>query len=367
VAIGGGLMIACAFLAFVAAHWTDLARLFRCGILLAGIIISYGIGAWFAHTGRVVLADLCASIGTIIFGAGIALIGQMYHLGGDFAAGMMLWAVAGLAAAALTSSRGAFAVALAAASIWTGSHVFDTNSAPHLSFVVFWFVAAGLALAWKSRPAVHFVALSALLWWIATALFYDSHRFYGRDGLFVLANGSALLFGAGLALAAVKPQRLRDAGSVLAIYGAFAIAGTAIVSILLADTIFTAPEFWVLGSGLTGLILAVITLTRQPRRVPAVLAIAFAVAMTFEARQTAPWFAYVIALCAVFCLLVSGTLDAARERTVAGWLGVAGAIASITWVATDSLLYRSAFLATAGLAAVVLATLLNKLIPGTGK
>src|ERR1700751_1894615 len=38
VAIVGGLLIAAAFLAFVAAHWTELARLARLAILLAGSV-----------------------------------------------------------------------------------------------------------------------------------------------------------------------------------------------------------------------------------------------------------------------------------------------------------------------------------------
>src|SRR5437667_5606521 len=81
VAIVGGLLIAAAFLAFVAAHWTELARLLRCAMLLAGILVAFGLGSWLAREGRSVLADLCAGIGCIIFGAAIALIGQMYHLG----------------------------------------------------------------------------------------------------------------------------------------------------------------------------------------------------------------------------------------------------------------------------------------------
>src|SRR5262244_2420354 len=106
VAIIGGLLIAAAFLAFVAAHWTELARLFRFAMLLAGILVTFGLGSWFARDGRAVLADLCASVGAIIFGAAIALIVQMYHLGDDFAAGMLLWAGGALVAAALTGSRG---------------------------------------------------------------------------------------------------------------------------------------------------------------------------------------------------------------------------------------------------------------------
>src|SRR5258707_5758251 len=126
VAIVGGLLIAAAFLAFVASNWIEIARVLRFAILLAGIAVAYGVGAGFAHAGRPVLADLAASVGAIIFGAAIALVGQMYHLGYDFAAGMLLWAAGSLAAAALTGSRGALAVALTAGSLWSGSHVFES-------------------------------------------------------------------------------------------------------------------------------------------------------------------------------------------------------------------------------------------------
>ena len=129
VAIVGGLLIAAAFLAFVAAHWTEIARLPRLAMLFAGILSAHGLGAWFARAGHPVLADLCAAVGAIIFGAAIALVGQMYHLGGDFAGGMLLWAVGALAAAALTGSRGALAVALAAASIWSWMRVYRNRRA----------------------------------------------------------------------------------------------------------------------------------------------------------------------------------------------------------------------------------------------
>ena len=169
VAIVGGLLIAAAFLAFVAAHWTEIARLPRLAMLFAGILSAHGLGAWFARAGHPVLADLCAAVGSIIFGAAIALVGQMYHLGGDFAGGMLLWAVGALATAALTGSRGALAVALAAASIWSWMRVFETD-VPHFAFVAFWLLAGGLALAWNSRVAAHLVAVAALPWWIASVV-----------------------------------------------------------------------------------------------------------------------------------------------------------------------------------------------------
>src|SRR3954469_22222977 len=93
IGILGGILIAAAFLAFVAANWTEIARPARFAILLAGIAAAYGLGAWFAGASQAVLADLAVAVATIIFGAAIALTGQMYHLGEDFAAGMLLWSL----------------------------------------------------------------------------------------------------------------------------------------------------------------------------------------------------------------------------------------------------------------------------------
>jgi hypothetical protein len=76
-----------------------------------------------------------------------------------------------------------------------------------------------------------------------------------------------------------------------------------------------------------------------------------------------PWLVYALELIATLCLVVSGMLDGARARTVAGWLGLAAVIASITWAVKGSLLSRSIFLAAAGAAAIAIAMLLGRLLP----
>ena len=60
VGIVGGLLIAAAFLAFIAANWSAIARPARFAILLAGIVGAYGVGALFDRCGRHHLADRCA-------------------------------------------------------------------------------------------------------------------------------------------------------------------------------------------------------------------------------------------------------------------------------------------------------------------
>jgi uncharacterized membrane protein len=367
IAIVGGLLIAAAFLAFVAAHWTELARLLRVAMLLAGCLVAYGLGSWFARDDRSVIADLCAGVGSIIFGASIALIGQMYHLGEDFAAGMLLWAVGALVAAALTGSRGALAVALVAACFWSNTRIFEIRD-PHFAFAVFWLLAAGLALAWNSRVAAHLVAVAILPWWFTSA--FQAYI----EPAFVLADGAALLFGTGLLLAATPWQRTSSAGTVLSAYGSVSLAVAASLEVVTSNDFFYSrselgqPQ-WAMACGIAGLIfaLAAAAITRRPGSglAGAAIALVLVAALAWTPRRSGgdPWLAYALQLSAMLCLVVSGMLDNVRSRIVAGWIGIAGVIAGITWAVKGSLLGRSLFLAVAGGAAVVLSTVLNRFLP----
>jgi uncharacterized membrane protein len=362
-------LIAAAFLAFVAANWTEIARPVRFAILLTGIAGAYGVGAWFAATNRPVLADLGVSVGTIVFGAAIALVGQMYHLGDDFAAGMLLWAAGALAAAALAGSRGALAVALVAGCIWSGARAYDIFDVPHLPFVAFWLLGAALALAWNSRVAAHLVALAAIPWWVMAALQFERADF---GALFILADGAALLLGVGLALAHAPREWPRTFGSVLSTYGAFSLAVVAVVAVALSNetrgATVTNPPLWAAACGIAGAVLAFVAAAMARRTGPAFAGVSAGLAILAELAWTGTeggehWLAYALELGSMLCLVVSGMLDAARPRIVAGWLGLAGVIAAITWAVQGSLLRRSIFLAVAGGAAVALALLLDRLRP----
>jgi Predicted membrane protein (DUF2157) len=253
VAIVGGLLIAAAFLAFIAANWTAIVRPARFAILLAGIACAYGTGAWFDRKERPHLADLASGVGSIIFGAAIALVGQMYHIGGDFAGGMLLWAGGALAAAALTGSRSALAVALAAACLWSGTRIYDEAIVPHLPFVAFWLIAAGLAVAWNAPVARHLVALAVLPWWIMAGLELGG-RLFVRDPSAVIAAGMGLHLGVGLLLAGRGPHSLRAFGLTMSTHAAiaYAIALALVVAGLLGRPSITLPP-WVLGCAVAGL------------------------------------------------------------------------------------------------------------------
>jgi Predicted membrane protein (DUF2157) len=370
IAILGALLIAAAFLAFVASNWGAIARPMRFAILVAGIICAYGIGAAFARGNRNILADVSACVGSIVFGAAIALVGQMYHLAGDFAAGMMLWSVGALVAAVATGSRGALAVALTVGCIWSGMRVMETHQVPHLAFVALWLIAAAVAVVWNSVVARHLVAVAAVVWWGVAQIGFDDVAPSAPIG--TLVAGSTLLLGAGLALAGLRTELLRPFGLTLSTYGAFSLAFASGVGVFLVNDAQRATfsaEMWATICGIIGVALALTAAAMAKRAGPAFAALAGGIVLLVGAGTWwptsggEPWLVYAMLLAAMLCLVVSGMLDAAGPRVVAGWLGLAAVIAGITWAVQGSLIRRAVFLCIAGLAAVGLAAALRLVRP----
>ena len=374
VAIVGGLLIAAAFLAFVASNWTAIARPARFAVLITGIIVAFGAGAWFDRTRRPYVADLCAAVGSIIFGSAIALTGQMYHLGGDFAAGMLLLALGSLIAAVLTGSRGALAVALVTACIWNHMRVIELDTV-HPEFLLLWGVGAVLAVVWNAPVARHLVALAAVVWLVSSGFALDQTR--DAEPIFAITAGFALLFGGGIALATRGNQPLEGfgealgrLGETLSHYGGFAMALAVSALIAMAGsggTMVTAPSAVVVAAALA-VILPIGAAVFDRRSGPALAAVAnllvlIVVSGTIQ-RSPAddPWLFYALALAAMLCVVVSGLMDGARPRVVAGWIGLAFVIAAITWAVQGSLLKRAVFLAAAGVVAITVASLLGRFV-----
>lgn len=366
VGILGALLIAAAFLVFVASNWTEIARPARFAILIAGIACAYGLGALFARQDRVYLADIGVTVGCIVFGAAIALTGQMYHLSGDFSAGILLWACGALLAAILTGSRGALAVALATGCLWSGMRMFDAHEVPHFMFVPYWLVCAGLAVAWNAPTARHLVAVAAAAWWTMIALSYIS--FFRWEPINFGAAGAALMFGAGLAMTTIGSQSVRSLGVTLANYAALSFVVVVIFPILnIIGAYRYGLPYWIIGCAAAGLLLAFAAAAVSRRIAPAIVGISLLLGLVIASgyfkvpNGKEQWLNYTFSLIAMLGLIVSGMLDKVRPRVVAGWIGLGVAIASITWALEGSMIKRTLFLAVAGAIAVGLAILLGRL------
>ena len=184
----------------------------------------------------------------------IALVGQMYHLGGDFAGGMLLWAGGALVAAALTGSRGALAVALVAGSVWSGMRVFETHDVPHLA------VRGALAHCRRSCARLEF-ARGGSSRRAGGASVVD--RGGGSSSTSLMSNGPSFSQVARRCCSAAglrwprRRGRGRSAGAVLSTYGAFSLAGVAILEVAMANELLRSKAgrgqpLWAISCGVAG-------------------------------------------------------------------------------------------------------------------
>ncbi|PLS23151.1 DUF2157 domain-containing protein [Neptunicoccus cionae] len=161
-----------AAMSFVAANWDGLGRLTRVLLILGAMWAFWGGSLYLSMRGYHKTAQSCTLGACAMFGAGIMLISQIYHIQGSPKDATWLWAMGTLLAAALTLSVPALVLSLALLLIWVSvpPNIFSSNPPLHFDFPLYLFAAAALAYAVRSRFAAHLIVLSACLWYMLSAL-----------------------------------------------------------------------------------------------------------------------------------------------------------------------------------------------------
>lgn len=107
-----------AILIFIAANWEAMPRLWRVGLVFALILIGYLGGASFHRNGHARFGEAAFVLGGAAFGAGIALIGQMYNMAGDERQAILVWFAGVLAGAVVLRSYAMTIGAAILCAIW---------------------------------------------------------------------------------------------------------------------------------------------------------------------------------------------------------------------------------------------------------
>lgn len=360
----GGLLIASSVAAFVAANWEEMPRLMKLGMILAGIIVALGIGAKLESRGSHLGADAATTCGTLIFAAGVALVGQMYHLPADWPAGALLVGLGALATAFLLRSNGALIVAFIALTAWSCGRWAESEGAFHAAFLVGYVPALWLALGRRARLVHHVAVLSLAVWlgllpgdWLSGRFDFGLIAYalaisvaYVAIGAFALDRGGPGLLTAclpwgliGLVLALdVELFRILDESS--------AHAGTAIWPVYPAYALALAS----LG--------ALVAFARERRFVFALalaLLLALLVPLIFWSggvvRLPGKVMIAGLILAIAVALIVAGAAGGLRRVTLAG-TGLFGlAILVLLWKTVGTLLDQSLFFLIAGAALLLLA------------
>lgn len=197
-AILSAVLIGFAVMSFVASNWQDMPRVLRLGLLIASLWTSYGLSGFFARRGMAGFSHAAILLGVGIFGGSIMLISQMYHMDGNPAGAVLLWAAGALLAGVVLRSNPALAFAMILVTIWGTMEALRLDKVFWL-FLLPWALVSAAFYWQRWRPGLHLAGL-------ALTGFVVSLGYRLNDGH---AHGLVVAMGLGIMAASMASERLK--------------------------------------------------------------------------------------------------------------------------------------------------------------
>jgi uncharacterized membrane protein len=230
-AILAAVLIGFAAMSFVAANWQEMSKLLRVAIIFASLWALLALAAWAWLREHRAFGDAATLAAVALYGAGIMLIAQMYHMAGRPPDAVLLWGGGTVATGLLTRSNPVLAAALVLFVVWSLMETF-METVPwayrqvHWTFLPAWAVVA-VGFAWtRWRPGLHLLSVALTGWIIAQPYQFAGQEFAPHAVVTVI--GLALIAASIVAGAAIDRWRpISDAfliyGSIIAYAGVFAM------------------------------------------------------------------------------------------------------------------------------------------------
>jgi uncharacterized membrane protein len=159
----GAVLVGLGVILFFAYNWQQLPKAAKLALVIGGLAAAHGSALALARrpdAGRGLVEGLHV-LGTMLFGAGIWLVAQIYHIDEHYPNAFLVWSIAALAMAWAMPSVVQALLALFLVSFWAGVELFDFRTPVHGAPLLV--VLGILPLAWWRRsPALLFCTLAVL-------------------------------------------------------------------------------------------------------------------------------------------------------------------------------------------------------------
>ena len=233
-AILAAVLIGFAAMSFIAANWQAMSKLARLAMIFGGMWALFGLAHALFDRSKDLFGHAALLAAVALFGAGIMLIAQMYHMDGHPPDAVLLWGIGALATGLLMRSNPVLAAALVLFCTWSIMEFFDRTDSwwrrdgmayvrIHWPFLLAWAgVAAGIAST-RWRPGLYLLAIALSGWIIFSGYLVGSGNTLGGHGVVTLA-GLGLVAASVLAGDRIDQWR-RISGTLLAYGMVIAFAG----------------------------------------------------------------------------------------------------------------------------------------------
>ena len=223
----GAIVIGLGVILLLAYNWTEIPKFGKLALVFGAVVGAHGTGLWlrWKQPAAPELGEALSVLGTMLYGAGIWLVAQVYHIDEHFPNGFLFWGLGALALAWALGSVPQAIVAVVTLTMWGCSDVLQFDMPADWATPL---ILLGLApIAWSKRSAV----LTAVL--LAAAYFnLASHAGYwaGSGGVFATAFSISVLLIAGARMLGNNPS----ATSIARVLAFFGWSGFVVCSYLLS-------------------------------------------------------------------------------------------------------------------------------------
>lgn len=165
----GAVVFGLGVILFFAWNWSSMSHLSKLGVIFTGLLTAHVAGAYYRQRGQAALGEGLSALGTLLFGGGIFLVSQIYHIDEHYPNAFLVWGSGALLLAwALPSVvQGVLACVLYA--LWLSFELLDFSTAFDLAPPLL--AIALLPLAWLQRSRLLFrMALLTVVYALLVAL-----------------------------------------------------------------------------------------------------------------------------------------------------------------------------------------------------
>jgi uncharacterized membrane protein len=224
----GALVAGFGVILFFAANWSDIPRPLRVLLLLAALVASFAAGFALREVyGRPNIGHALIFLGTVLFGASVFLVGQMYNVQAHDPLGFLLWAAGAFAIAFLVRSGPIAALAILSFFAWLVHELVDATQSYDAAVILpAYLVLYGAALygigtgGWRWLEQLQFTRPMRILGFVFLVAgllpltFRDAHEFGDVDPILdidrVAVTVTCLAVAAGIGAVALAVLRRRD-------------------------------------------------------------------------------------------------------------------------------------------------------------
>ena len=191
----GAIVIGLGVVLLLAYNWQVIPKFGKLGLIFGALGLFHGGGLrlFQAADWRRQLGEALGVFGTMLFGAGIWLVAQVYHIDEHYPNGFLLWGLGALAMAWALPSVAQGIIAAVILSIWGGTEAFGFATAVHWAPLLLAVGVGGLAAKERSRLLLA-VTLAGFYFLLLTNSAHDR----GVLAVPVALNISVLLVGLGV-------------------------------------------------------------------------------------------------------------------------------------------------------------------------